>query len=368
MLTVALGRLRRSSFRRNPWPICLECGTTSLQFHQLAPEQIDWQAIDAFEDRVFSQRQHWLRFITSFVKGEVVVAALRDLGQTLGYFTGIRSQIYGVPILGSPFRGWLTADMGFNLAPDVPRHDALRALERFAFRQLGCLQLEVGDRGFRLKEGKLLGYQSRARRTYVSDLTLSEDDLLARMSRSCRWNIGKAERNGLRAEVAEPSGFAEEFYAHLTEVFAKQNLTPPYSLERVRALIEHVHPSGDLLLARVRHPDGQSIATGIYPGFGKTSFFWAAGSLREHQVLRSSEALHWFAMRYWKGRGVETHDWAGSNRYKERYGATLQVTPVLRKSRYQLLEYAREYAIRLRNLPRRLQRRRYDRKIGVGQA
>jgi hypothetical protein len=62
------------------------------------------------------------------------------------------------------------------------------------------------------------------------------------------------------------------------------------------------------------------------------------------------------------------HDWGGANRYKERYGATLQVTPILRKSRFRVLEHARETAIRLRNLPRRLQRRRYERKIGAGYA
>jgi hypothetical protein len=346
----------------------LEGEKAAMEFHRLAPKEIDWEAMDAFQDRVFSQRRHWLRFITSFVKGEIVVAELRDLGRTLGYFTGIRARIYGVPILGSPFRGWLTADMGFNLAPDVPRYDALGALGDFAFKQLGCLQVEVGDRGFRMNEEEGLGFQSRDRPTYVSDLTQSEDELLGRMSRSCRWNIRKAEKNGLQPEVADPDGFAEEFYTHLCEVFAKQDLVPPYGVERVRALIDYVHPSGDLLLARVRHPNGTSIATGIYPGFNKTSFFWAAGSLREYQVMRSSEILHWFAMRHWKARGVEAHDWAGANRYKERYGATIQVTPILRKSRFGILEHAREAAIKLRNLPRRLQRKRYEKKIGAGYA
>jgi hypothetical protein len=99
-----------------------------MEFHRLAPEEIDWEAMDAFDDRVFSQRRHWLQFVSSFVKGEVVVAALEDGGRRLGYFTGIRSRIWGVPVLGSPFRGWLTVDMGFNLAPDVPRSEALAAL------------------------------------------------------------------------------------------------------------------------------------------------------------------------------------------------------------------------------------------------
>ena len=39
--------------------------------------------------------------------------------------------------------------------------------------------------------------------------------------------------------------------------------------------------------------------------------------------------------------------------------------PVLRKSRIQMLEYARAYAIKIRNLPRQLQRKRYEKKIGA---
>jgi len=39
------------------------------------------------------------------------------------------------------------------------------------------------------------------------------------------------------------------------------------------------------------------------------------------------------------------------------------VTPMLRKSRYHMIEQAREYAILLRNLPRRWKRQRYDKKI-----
>jgi hypothetical protein len=168
-----------------------------MEFHRLAPSEIDWEAMDAFHDRVFSQRRHWLQFITSFVKGEIVVAELRDLGRTLGYFTGGSLARLRRPDPGQPFRRWLTAAMGFNLASDVPRSDVLGALSDFAFRQLGCLQLEVGDYGFREREGANLGFQARARPTYVSDLTLSEDELLGRMSRSCRWNIRKAEKNGL---------------------------------------------------------------------------------------------------------------------------------------------------------------------------
>jgi hypothetical protein len=258
--------------------------------------------------------------------------------------------------------------MGFNLGPDVARSDALGALEKFAFRDLGCMHLEVTDRHFTLEDGAALGYAHRLVRTLVTDLTLDEDLLLGNMSSACRRAIRKAEKSGVTVEPADPKGFAKEYGAQLEDVFAKQDLRPTYSHTRVQALIDHVYPSGDLLLARVRDPEGRCIATGIFPGFNGFSFFWGNGSLRAHQILRPNEALHWFAMRYWKQRGMRQHDWGGANAYKTKYGVVPFTTVALRRSRYAVLQHARDLAERLYYFPRELRRRRYDAKVTGAQA
>ena len=36
--------------------------------------------------------------------------------------------------------------------------------------------------------------------------------------------------------------------------------------------------------------------------------------------VRPNEAIHWYALRYWKARGMEWHDWGGGMKYKEKYG------------------------------------------------
>jgi hypothetical protein len=200
-------------------------------------------------------------------------------------------------------------------------------------------------------------------RTLVTDLTQDEDRLLANMSSACRRAIRKAEKSGVIVEPADPEGFAEEYGAQLEDVFAKQGLRPTYSHARVQKLIDHVYPSGDLLLARVRDPEGRCIATGIFPGFNRLSFFWGNGSLREHQIMRPNEALHWFAMRYWKQRGMRQHDWGGPNAYKTKYGVVPYTTVALRRSRYAVLQHARDLAERLYYFPRELRRRRYDTKV-----
>src|SRR3546814_15089010 len=89
---------------------------------------------------------------------------------------------------------------------------------------------------------------------------------------------------------------------------------PTYSRERVEKLIEHVHPSGSLLLLRARAPGGESIATGIFAGFGRYSTFWGNGSVTDMLHLRPNQALHWYAMRYWKARGVHLHAWGGDRK------------------------------------------------------
>jgi hypothetical protein len=334
-----------------------------LAFELLSPEGIDESALNSFDDRIFFQRFHWLRFVQSITNGRIVLAGLTDGGHTVGYFSGILVRHMGVPILGSPFRGWRTRYMGFNLPPDFPRPEALKALARFAFGELGCLHLEIADWQLTVEDGVRAGFAHNMRRGYLSDLTLSEEQIFQGMTSACRRAIRKAEKSGVVIEEASPEGFAEEYHQHLEDVFAKQGLRPIYSVDHVARMISHVHPSGDLLLIRAREPGGKSIATGIYPGFGRLSFFWGNGSLREHQQLRPNEALHWYALRYWKSRGMRHHEWGGADDYKAKYGGTLFTLPEFRKSRFRFIQFVRDTAVRAYYFPRKLKKKHYLAKI-----
>jgi hypothetical protein len=57
------------------------------------------------------------------------------------------------------------------------------------------------------------------------------------------------------------------------------------------------------------------------------------------------------------------HDWGGGNAYKAKYGVVPFTTLALRKSRYAVVQYARDLAERLYYFPRDLRRRRYDAKV-----
>src|SRR3546814_14079660 len=51
-----------------------------------------------------------------------------------------------------------------------------------------------------------------------------------------------------------------------------------------------------------------------------TSLFSLNGSVTGMLHFRPNQALHWYAMRYWKARGVHLHDWGGTGDYKKNDG------------------------------------------------
>jgi hypothetical protein len=326
----------------------------SLKLFRLKLADVAWNVLDQLDDRTVFQTREWLAFIAETQNAEPVVAEVRQGSSRVGYFTGLMIRRMGVRILGSSFPGWTTPYVGFNLSPEISRRAALEALEVFAFRELGCWHLEVSDRSFQPEDGVPLGYSLDAYQSYETDLTRSEEELFNQMTSACRRCVRKAEKSGTRIEEAHGPAFAEEYYDQLKDVFAKQELVPTYDLERVQSLIRHLDSTGRLLLLRALDPQGRPIGTGIYPGMNKVALFWGNASYRHSQSFRPNEALHWYAMRYWKRQGVEVFDWGGGGEYKEKYGNRPASVPWFRKSRYRFLGTMRAEAKRLFDLRQRL--------------
>jgi hypothetical protein len=231
--------------------------------------------------------------------------------------------------------------MGFNLDPSVSRVEALLALDEFAFRELNCIHVEIMDRHLRISDLEEAGYHYRILNGFEIDLTRDKETLFVAMESACRRCIRKATKGGVKIEVANDSSFADDYYAQLEDVFAKQNIVPTYSIERVRALIEYLLPTGHLLLVRARDREGNCIATGIFPALNDSMYFWGGASWRRYQILRPNELIQWFAMCYWKARGIAKYDMGGGGEYKRKYGGYEIAVPWGRKSKYSFLEYLR---------------------------
>ena len=319
-----------------------------INFQRIDPKDNQWdQRLHPFFDRTVFQTAPWVSFIAKTQKAEPVVAALTSGKEALGYFIGLLTRKFNVRILGSPFPGWTTSYMGFCLRPEVSRRDALKALIPFAFRDLRCVHLEIMDRQLTVEDADGLGFAHRILKGFEVDLTPSEEQIFANLSKSCRWTVRKAEKNGVTVEEAHDIHFADDYYAQLQDVFAKQSLTPPYTIARVRELINEVLPSGKLLLLRARDPDGNCIATGLFPALNQTMFFWGGASWREHQRLFPNEAIQWYAIKYWKQRGIKAYDMNGKGEYKRKYGGAEIVVPWFRLSKYSALSHLRNLSHQL---------------------
>jgi len=240
---------------------------------------------------------------------------------------------YGLRVLGAPLPGWTTGYLGFNLVDGVARGAALRTLLPFAFDTLRCSHLEIRDRLLTPADYDALGLAWTPSLTHLIDLERDEDELFGAMDKACRRSIRKAGSSGVTVEPASDPGFADDFHDQLRDVFAKQDLVPTYPVSRVRALVDHLGPTGNLLLLRARDADGRCIATAICPWFNRTMCVWGSASYRTDQHLRPNEVLIWYAMRHAKRHGVTEFDLGGGGSYKSKYGTTETVIPWARRSR-----------------------------------
>ena len=316
-----------------------------LRLQRAEPTPALWADRATYPDRLIFHTPEWLRFVAETQHAKPVLATVHDDDRIVGHFTGLLTRRFGLRILGSPMAGWTTSYLGFLLEEGISRRDAMRALMPFAFRDLGCAHLEIRDRFAAESDLGGLGLRWASAPTAVIDLTPTEDALFGAMASACRRNIRKAQKSGVVIEevTGDPS-FADDFYDQLCDVFAKQNLVPTYSVERVRALIRNLEPAGNVLLLRARDADGTCVATAVLPWYHRTMYFWGGASYRPHQHLRPNEAIIWHAMRFAKERGVTEFDFVGGNAYKSKYGTSEVAVPWARRSRSPLVAGLRDAA------------------------
>jgi hypothetical protein len=330
-----------------------------LTFERLNLDVFPWEeTLATLADRTTYQSLPWMNFLKATQKGEPLLAALLSGPKTVGYFTGMIVQKFGLRILGSPFPGWSTSYMGLNLHPEVCRSAALDALKRFVFTDLHCSHLEFLDRKLSFADIKEQGFTWTSLNGFEVDLRGEEDRVFQRMQPSCRQAIRRAIRLGVTVQESQEHGFADDYYAQLKDVFARQGLVPTYGIERVRELIQHILPTGKLLLLRARDPEGRCIATGIFLSISpSTMYFWGGASWRSYQSLRPNDLLMWTAMRAGKARGMRILDLGGTGDYKKKFGGSPISVPWARVSSHPIIPLFRDGARRLFRIKQRFQSR-----------
>jgi peptidoglycan pentaglycine glycine transferase (the first glycine) len=147
------------------------------------------------------------------------------------------------------------------------------------------------------------------RNTVISDLTPSEDELLAAMKPKWRYNIRLAERKGVVVRSGT-AGDLPAFYAMYAETGGRDGfLVRPFDYYRAiwgRFLADGL---GHVLLAEV---DGAPVAGLFLFRFGPTAWYFYGASTAQGRDLMPNHALQWAALRWAKAAGCTRYDWWGA--------------------------------------------------------
>jgi lipid II:glycine glycyltransferase (peptidoglycan interpeptide bridge formation enzyme) len=151
--------------------------------------------------------------------------------------------------------------------------------------------------------------QIQYRNTLLSDLTPSEDALLAGMKSKTRYNVRLASRRGVTVRAGQLDDLSI-FYEMYNETGRRDGfIVRPFDYYRhvwetfLRAGLAH------LLLAEV---EGEAVAGLILFRFALTAWYMYGASTSRHRKLMPNHLLQWEAMRWAKAQGCTTYDWWGA--------------------------------------------------------
>lgn len=325
---------------------------------RLAPEFLLELEAKGYGGTVFTTYA-WVKFLEKNQQAEPVVLALYQAGQMRAVFVGAIVKKAGIRILGSPFEGWLTPDMGFIRLGDVEINAALKGIARYAFRKLKCWFVQVCDKSIHPQELER-GIRYSTTPMLFLDASPEEESILEHFTKNGRRDVRAFDRKGAHiVEVPFDRAFAERYYEQLIDVFAKQGLKPFYSLEKMYDLVDAFRDCPERVLAlEARLEDETCIATVFSFGYRQWGYYMGAASFREYQKYLPNEGLFWAFVRHWNGKCVPSLDLVGYRKYKMKYAPELIEVPTIVFERVPGLLFmkntARAAVTQLRNIKGRL--------------
>ncbi|MBT3751205.1 MAG: hypothetical protein HOG34_19670, partial [Bacteroidetes bacterium] len=244
-------------------------------FESLSLGEIDLDQFQSYPEKSIFTTPSWIGFVAQDSRAIPHIIRINHDDRVIGYFSGLIVSKYGVKIFGSPFRGWSTCFMGFDVADKDHILQIIPEIIPYIYKTTRVKYIEIVDRSLHVEDAASIPYTTSIVDTLELNVDAkSDDELLSGFKSDCRNFINQFEKRGATLEVAKPDDtFAGEYFDQLTDVFAKQGMIPTYSIDKVKTLLHHFSESDHILCLRVRNPQGESIATSIFLGFNKKFFF-----------------------------------------------------------------------------------------------
>lgn len=325
---------------------------SEYKFEVVDYSQINEQEFNSLPDKCVTTTKAWIDFIIEDSHATPFIIRIEKDGAFCGYFNSLVVKKMGMTIIGSPFSGWSTPYMGMDLVDNSLKKEVYPYLIDYIKKNHAYAYIQIIDRDLPMDDAKALAekynYIIKPVETLDLGIGYSDEELYKHMKTDCRNFIKQFERRGATLQVAEPNdAFAEEYYTQLLDVFAKQDLVPTYTVDKVKRLLKHLAKADAVLCLRVLDPEGTPIATTIFPGFNKKQFFWGGASLRPYQQYRPNEYMIYTAMKYWRDHGCVDFDMVGNRAYKKKFGSWEVTYPCIVVPKYRFLYTLKETAAKV---------------------
>jgi len=209
-----------------------------------------------------------------------------------------------------------------------------------------------------IDNGCIYGKPQFTKYSFMLDLRLSEQDLLAKMKSKTRYNIGLAIRKGVEV-VEDNSDTAFEEYLRLTfeETTVRQKFYA-HDREYHRQMWQYMREANIAHLLTTKY-QGKILVTWILFSFNGVLYYPYGASSSQNRNVMASSLMMWEAIKLGKSLNnyifdmwgalppdaPKNHPWQGFHRFKEGFGPTLMefvgtYDLVLDMPKYQLYQMA----------------------------
>ncbi len=298
------------------------------------------------------QTYEWIKFLENNQKASPVLLRIMKNDVLVAFFIGLIITKYGVKILGSPFEGWLTPDMGFIEFGEINYSEALKEVARYAFKNLSCYFVQIIDKKIsrEMLSDDIITENSKTLYIRTSN---NIEKVLENFTKNGRRDVRASGRKGVEIKkVLFSENFNKIYYNQLLDVFSKQNLKPFYNIKKLNDLSLAFKENKERILALEAYYEGKCIATVFTAGFGNWAYYIGAASYREYQKYLPNEALFWEFVQYWHSKGIRNFDLVGYREYKMKYNPELICYPVIIFSKYKVLLIMKKIAKKIVRLTR----------------
>lgn len=319
-----------------------------MYFFKIAKiEEIDTSDYYSNPDKVPFVHLEWVRFLeTMNGVSPIILEVYTENDKRIGYFAGGIQVFHGVKLLGSPFWGWMSQHMGFDLREEVNKAALVDNLIDYAIDNLHVNYIQLTD--FKIEYADIKNcthklIKGMCYKTCYIDLTLDEAQLRKNLKSGYRTCIRKFYKNGGYIEEDYTEEFIEEHHRHLEQVFKKVGRKTPNYREKMCMLYNSsdfskgadnklgVYSIKAIIPEKV---DGEivnkSIASSYYIHNGYMAKFVSNASYPAYLKYCPNQALTWNAMMAFKAAGLHYLDMGGGGDYKLNYsGGDWQPKPVI---------------------------------------